>query len=241
MSQHSGRAGRSPSTRRTMTTLDLSTFDHVLTTTRAVRKRLDLEPAGRARGDRGVPAARDPGADRRQLAGVALDRRDRPREARRARRAVPQDLAAVHRGGRAPPRPTPVRSRSACWTPRTTSPTSARGAGARDPVHLRPHAEGWDARRLGRARSARSIPRCGASSSRCAAAGSARCSPRCTCRYADAGRGAARHPRRRSRRPRSIPVAYFTGDDFKPAARRPVEEITYWNGVEAAARVARGR
>ncbi|MCU1456930.1 MAG: nitroreductase [Actinomycetia bacterium] len=26
-----------------------------------------------------------------------------------------------------------------------------------------------------------------------------------------------------------IPVAYFTGDDFKPAARRPIEEITYWN------------
>jgi nitroreductase len=27
-----------------------------------------------------------------------------------------------------------------------------------------------------------------------------------------------------------IPVAYFTGDDFRPADRRPVEEITYWNG-----------
>jgi nitroreductase len=27
-----------------------------------------------------------------------------------------------------------------------------------------------------------------------------------------------------------IPVAYFTGDDFKPAVRRPVEKITYWNG-----------
>lgn len=26
-----------------------------------------------------------------------------------------------------------------------------------------------------------------------------------------------------------IPVAYFTGDDFKPAARRPAEEVTYWN------------
>jgi nitroreductase len=31
-----------------------------------------------------------------------------------------------------------------------------------------------------------------------------------------------------------IPVAYFTGDDFKPAARRPVEEITYWNGWKQA-------
>ena len=27
-----------------------------------------------------------------------------------------------------------------------------------------------------------------------------------------------------------IPVAYYTGEDFKPARRRPVEEITYWNG-----------
>jgi len=26
-----------------------------------------------------------------------------------------------------------------------------------------------------------------------------------------------------------LPVAYFTGDDFKPARRRPVEELTYWN------------
>jgi nitroreductase len=27
-----------------------------------------------------------------------------------------------------------------------------------------------------------------------------------------------------------VPVAYYTGEDFKPARRRPVEEITYWNG-----------
>lgn len=26
-----------------------------------------------------------------------------------------------------------------------------------------------------------------------------------------------------------LPVAYYTGDDFRPAVRRPVEEITYWN------------
>jgi nitroreductase len=26
-----------------------------------------------------------------------------------------------------------------------------------------------------------------------------------------------------------LPVAYFTGDDFKPAKRIPPEEITYWN------------
>ncbi len=27
-----------------------------------------------------------------------------------------------------------------------------------------------------------------------------------------------------------IPIAYTVGDDFKPASRRPIEEITYWNG-----------
>lgn len=27
-----------------------------------------------------------------------------------------------------------------------------------------------------------------------------------------------------------IPVAYYTGDDFKPGQRRPADEITYWNG-----------
>jgi nitroreductase len=26
-----------------------------------------------------------------------------------------------------------------------------------------------------------------------------------------------------------IPVAYYTGDDFKPAVRRPIEELTYWD------------
>jgi nitroreductase len=26
-----------------------------------------------------------------------------------------------------------------------------------------------------------------------------------------------------------VPVAYYTGDDFKPAVRRPVDEITYWD------------
>lgn len=26
-----------------------------------------------------------------------------------------------------------------------------------------------------------------------------------------------------------LPVAYYTGEDFKPARRRPPEEITYWN------------
>ena len=27
-----------------------------------------------------------------------------------------------------------------------------------------------------------------------------------------------------------IPTAYYTGDDFKPAGRKPAEDLTYWNG-----------
>jgi hypothetical protein len=26
-----------------------------------------------------------------------------------------------------------------------------------------------------------------------------------------------------------VPVAYYTGDDFKPAKRHPVEAVTSWN------------
>ena len=32
-----------------------------------------------------------------------------------------------------------------------------------------------------------------------------------------------------------VPVAYYTGEDFKAAARRPPEEITYWNAWKDAA------
>ena len=29
-----------------------------------------------------------------------------------------------------------------------------------------------------------------------------------------------------------LPVAYYTGDDFKPAKRAPARQRTYWNGWE---------
>jgi nitroreductase len=29
-----------------------------------------------------------------------------------------------------------------------------------------------------------------------------------------------------------LPVAYYTGDDFKPAKRLPARQRTYWNGWE---------
>jgi nitroreductase len=33
-----------------------------------------------------------------------------------------------------------------------------------------------------------------------------------------------------------LPVAYFTGDDFRPARRRPVEEVVYWERWDAPRR-----
>src|SRR5215207_5957852 len=30
-----------------------------------------------------------------------------------------------------------------------------------------------------------------------------------------------------------LPVGYYTGDDFRPAPRRPVEELTYWDTWKA--------
>ena len=36
-----------------------------------------------------------------------------------------------------------------------------------------------------------------------------------------------------------IPVAYYTGDTFKPGSRRPVEEITYLNGWKQPDRLTR--
>ena len=30
-----------------------------------------------------------------------------------------------------------------------------------------------------------------------------------------------------------LPVGYYTGDDFRPAPRRPVEEVTYWDAWKA--------
>ena len=31
-----------------------------------------------------------------------------------------------------------------------------------------------------------------------------------------------------------VPLAFYTGDDFKPGTRRPAEEITYWNSWKSA-------
>jgi nitroreductase len=38
-----------------------------------------------------------------------------------------------------------------------------------------------------------------------------------------------------------LPVAYYTGADFKPAVRQPVEQVTFWNGWGQMRPAANGR
>ena len=57
-----------------MPVYDLSITDALLSTTRAVRKRLDFEPARFQRHYSRVPSAGATSPDRRQPSGMALDR-----------------------------------------------------------------------------------------------------------------------------------------------------------------------
>ncbi len=187
-------------------------------------------PTGRARGDRGVPAARDPGADRRQLAGLALDRRHRRRT------SAPRSPSSTARSGTrtsrraARPAPTPTRSSSGCIDSASYLAEHLHEV----PVHVIPCIYGATSG------AAELVDAAGVFGSILPAVWSFQLALRSRglgsafttlhLPHARRGRRAARHPRRRASRPRSIPVAYFTGDDFKPAKRRPVEEITYWNG-----------
>ena len=78
-----------------MTDIDIANADRLLTTTRSVRRRLDF--------DRPVPAGlieecldgRAAGPDRRQPAGLALRRRDRPGQAGGDRRHLPPRLGRL--------------------------------------------------------------------------------------------------------------------------------------------------
>ena len=118
--------------------IDIANADLLLSTTRSVRKRLDLE--------RPVPREvilecvrhGGAGADRQQRPGLAVDDRHRPREARRALRALRQHRPAVPGGGRergdGQRRADDPRLQVGALPPRRARP----GAGARHPVHRGP-------------------------------------------------------------------------------------------------------
>ena len=59
------------------------------------------------------------------------------------------------------------------------------------------------------------------------------CTPRCTCFEAAKAAQVLGIPDNVTQ-VALIPVAYTLGTDFKPATRRPVEEVTYWDGMESS-------
>ena len=74
---------------------DIAMTDALLATTRAVRKRLDLEKPVPKSNRRRVPGTRRTGAHRFQLPGLAVGRGGRCRQASGARRPLPQSGAAA--------------------------------------------------------------------------------------------------------------------------------------------------
>src|SRR5205814_6608616 len=101
-------------------------------------------PSGRAGAHRARDRGRAPGADRLQLAGLALRGGDRRREARRSRRALPARVPRLREpaGAGAPPAPSRRSTRPAAAAhPRLRDlpgRAPARGAGAGAPVRRGP-------------------------------------------------------------------------------------------------------
>ena len=210
-------------------TLNLS-VDDVLTTTRSVRKRLDLEkpvprevlleclelalqaPTGsNAQGWQWVFV--DDAEKKKALADIYRHQRDavpRPAQARVRRR--PRRAAAPRvRLGEIPQR------------------ASSRGAGDVDPM------PGGPSRRRAAAMSRRSgdrcCLRCGVSCWPCGPAAWDRRGRRCTC----SATARSRPPRSSASRSTStaraglFPIAYTKGTDFRPAKRLPAEQVAHWD------------
>ena len=213
-----------------MTTLDRATVDHLLTTTRAVRKRLDL--------DRPVEpevieeclrlAIQAPtGGNSQGWRWIVVTDPDKRAALADAYREVWAPYIAASRAA------TPERRRAAgarAWTPRATSPTTStrcRSTSSRASTAASSAAASWSSA-AGRVR---------LDLSRGVELPARAAQPRARLRVHDAA-----PPVRATEaaellgipegvvQTALIPVAYFTGDDFQPAKRRPVEEITYWNG-----------
>ena len=179
---------------------DNAPVDRLLTTTRAVQAPRSFPP-GSALGRARVPATRDPSAHGREHAALALAGGRRRGDARRARGVVPQARRPLPR--RVPQRGARRREPGARLVG-VPHRAPARGPGVRDPVHSRA-APGNAVERRGRGVLRFDPSRaCGASSSRCAAAGSGRSSRPCTSRTSARPASCSAFPKP-SRRPRSSP------------------------------------
>ena len=227
--------------------MNLDEIDHLLTTTKAVRRRLDL-----AR-----PVPRDVvqecielgvlRAERVQRAGVAVGRRRRSR-------ALRAEVAEQYRAVTVPPVTQMLAtkeatgdeagariSRSILWlaehlheVPVIVFPCyDVEAAEARyrdaDPrsraARPRRHRDARDDLGDVRVDPARGVE---------LPAGVAQPRPRVGAHDRAPGRPAGdgrdpRHPRRRGTRPRCIPVAYTTGGDFTRSPRKPVDDVIVWN------------
>ena len=175
-------AGASPPSHPTLPL----TPDALLSTTRSVRRRLDLERPVSRRAARGVPRARPPGAHGVEHPELALGgghRRDPPPS------RSPTSTGAVGRSTRRcrsrpgtfrPRRPSGLRSRRGSWRRRTTSPTtSTRRRPSSSPASRR--ASTTRPRCCSAPSTARSCRRPGASNWPPGRAAWARAGPRCTC------------------------------------------------------------
>ena len=145
---------------------DLAQTDHLLTTTRAVRKRLDLTRAGRAVGAPRLHPDRLAGAERLERAAVAVDRGDRSREEEDRRPLLRLSFADYIAPKLEPDRARRPRQRSHDRLGQLPGRAHGRGTGARHPVRARPTARGQRRRAVRPASGAASFRRCGASSSR---------------------------------------------------------------------------
>ena len=207
-----------------MADLDLPTVDTLLSTTRAVRKRLDFSrPVQRERDPR-VPAAGDPGAHRLQRAAVALARGRGPRHPRHTRGAVPQPAPGAPGSREARPEVTPQQERvteSALYlqdhleeVPVLVIPCTLKKGGA----------AGWQP----------SIyPAVWSFMLALRSRGLGSC---LTTAHLFRERDAAELLGIPDDYAQAclVPVAYYTGTGFRPAVRRPVEELTYWDRWDTA-------
>ncbi len=213
---------------------DLEQTDHLLTTTRAVRKRLDLDAAGAARADPRLRSHLDPGPGRRQPSAVALadGRRSRPQGGHR--RCLPALVRAVHRVPAGSGRPTAgnasekngiIESSLHLADVLQDVPVLAIpcALGAPPSDYATGVAQGWWGS---------IIPTVW---SYCLAARSRGLGTVWTTLHLGGGDDVADAlgiPDSVTQLA-CIPTAFYTGDDFKPASRRPAEEITYWNRWKA--------
>ena len=209
--------------------MDLATVDHLLTTTRSVRKRLDFSrPVDPAVIERCIEIAMQ-APDRLERAGLALRRRHRRREAQGDRRPLQARASSStprnpdlrpHLQRRRPAlaaaaarrRLGDATSPSTCTRRRSSSSRASRAA-SRTPAC-------WRRRRS----TARSCRRRGRSCWRCARAASAPPGPRCTSCSSRTSAKLLGIPDTVTQTA-LFPVAYYTGSDFKPAKRLPAAQL----------------